>query len=252
MLVSIIMPAYNAEKTIKESINSVLSQTYENFELIVVNDCSRDNTEEIIKEFESCDSRVHYYKNEANSGVSYTRNRGVKLAKGDFIAFLDSDDMWTETKLWEQVEFVKNNPQAKLVFTGSGFIDNDGVLQEYVMEVPEKISFRKLLKQNLISCSSVMVESSYIKNVSMPDDKMHEDYATWLTILKKEKYAYGINKPLLIYRVSANSKSSNKIKAAKMTWLVYRYIGLDVFSSIYYMTFYAIKSLKKYSKIYGK
>ena len=214
MLVSIIMPAYNSEKFIRQAVDSILGQTFTNYELIVVEDCSTDKTLDILNEYSSENSRITLIRNEKNSGVSYSRNRAISIATGEYIAFLDSDDMWDNQKLEKQVNYVKSNPNADFVFTGSAFIDENDKPLNHILHVPDKISFNDLLKQNIISCSSVFIKRSIIQDIKMPNDKMHEDFATWLTILKNQKYAYGIDEPLLIYRLSSNSKSSNKIKAA--------------------------------------
>lgn len=248
-MISVVIPAYNAEKYISHTIDSVLVQTYTDYEIIVVDDCSKDKTYEIALSYADRYPNIRVYKNEQNSGVSHSRNFGVSVANGDYIAFLDSDDMWREDKLSKQVELLKQNPEAALCFTASSFIDDDGNELEYVLNVPEKIAFKTLLKQNLISCSSVVVKKSYMQEIKMQSDKMHEDFAVWLKILQKEPYAYGINEPLLKYRRLNNSKSSNKIKAAKMSWMVYRHIGLNFPQTIYYMFHYAVRSLKKYSKL---
>ena len=247
--VSVIMPAFNAEKYIEQAIKSVLDQTYSNLELIVINDCSSDKTEEIIDKFVLQDKRVKKYNNSSNLGVSKTRNFGISIAEHDLIAFLDSDDIWKSNKLQKQIEIINNNSDFNLVFTGSQFINQDGEKLDYILNVPEKISYKELLKQNVISCSSVLAQKSLFDEIKMPSDDMHEDFATWLSILKKYDYAYGINEPLLIYRISSNSKSSNKIKAAKMTYKVYKYIGLNIFERLYYFTQYSIRSLTKYSNI---
>lgn len=251
-LVSVIMPAYNSENYIKSAIDSVLAQTYGNFELILINDCSTDSTLDIMNEYAKKDARITVVSNKVNSGVSFSRNRTIMMSEGEYVAFIDSDDIWAPEKLEKQLELIASNPDAVLVYTASGFIKHDGSKIDFILHVPEKISRKELLKQNIISCSSVLVKRSCIEGVKMPDDRMHEDFATWLKILKSEKYAYGIDEPLLIYRISKNSKSSNKLKAALMTWRVYKHAGLSFFERLYYMQFYASRSLKKYTHIFKK
>lgn len=249
MNISIIMPAYNAEKYILEAIESVQNQTYSNWELLILDDNSTDDTEKLVQKKILEDKRIFYYKNSKNKGVSYTRNKGINIAKGDWIAFLDSDDVWSKEKLEKQFLLIKNYPQAKLLFTGSAFIDEKSRLLNYTLSVPTEIDYKTLLKQNIISCSSVLVKKEYVCKFNMPNDTMHEDFAVWLQILKEIPIAYGINEPLLLYRLSSNSKSSNKIKAAKMTLKVYQYIGLSIPEIIYYFCCYTIRSLKKYKNI---
>ena len=249
MFISVIMPAYNAEKTVGESIESVLKQTYRDFELIIIDDCSQDSTWDIMQCYAKRDERIRILANDMNSGVSKTRNRGIEEAKGEYIAFLDSDDLWREDKLEKQVNFLAMNPETKLIFSASSFITHDRKPLDYILQVPEKVSRQSLLKQNVISCSSVLVARSCVLDIPMPSDKMHEDFAVWLTILKTEPFAYGINEPLLVYRLSKKSKSSNKTKAAWMTWRVYRYVGLNAIQSLFYMCIYTIRSLRKYKKL---
>lgn len=249
LFVSVIMPAYNAEKTIEKTISSVLNQSYDKFEIIIIDDGSKDNTAEIVSAIANKDKRIRFFRNEKNVGVSATRNRGISLAKGDWIAFLDSDDMWTADKLEKQIKLIANKARANLLFTGSSFIDENNNPYSYILKIPEVVKYRDLLKQNVISCSSVLVKKQCLSGLKMERDDMHEDFAMWLQILKKEHCAYGINEPLLIYRLSKGSKSGNKVKAAKMTFMVYRYVGLNLFQSVYYMLFYTIKSVGKYKNI---
>lgn len=251
MLISIIMPAYNAEKYIEQAIKSVQEQTYQEWELIILDDGSSDKTEMIVNEISKTDSRIQYKRNLENMGVAKTRNKGLLLAKGEWIAFLDSDDFWNKDKLEKQVELVKNSKSVKFVFTGSNFVDESGDLLGYILKVPNKITYKELLKQNVISCSSVMVEKGIIAKHLMPEmNVIHEDFATWLSVLKEVREGYGIDEPLLTYRVSSNSKSGNKLKAARMTLNVYRYIRLKWYEIVYYMFCYTVRSLKKYYGIF--
>ena len=250
-LISVVMPAYNAEKYIAKSIESVLNQTYKNIELIVVNDCSKDKTEEIIKRYCKQDARVRNYTNQINSGVSFSRNFGVEQANGEWVAFLDSDDIWKEEKLQKQIDLLKREKmEPVLVYTGSSFIDENENPYSYVRQVPETVSYKRLLNQNVISCSSVLAKKEILSSVKMEYDKMHEDFLVWLKILKNFNVcAYGVNEPLLVYRISKNSKSGNKIKAARMTYMVYKHMKLNIFQRSYYMVQYTIRSLIKYRNI---
>lgn len=185
-LVSVIMPAYNSEEYISASINSVINQTYQNWELIVIDDGSKDRTIECIRNLQKGDSRICLYKNEHNIGVSKTRNKGVKIAKGEWIAFLDSDDMWSPLKLHNQLAFADGR-NAEFTFTASSFIDEVGKAWAWIMEVPEVINYKELLRHNVISCSSVLMKKECIGNHIMKCDEMHEDFAMWLDILKNGK-----------------------------------------------------------------
>lgn len=247
-LVSVIMPAYNCEKYIEEAINSVLFQTYSNLELIVIDDGSKDNTVKIIERLIKKDSRVKFYKNEKNLGVSATRNKGISLANGDWIAFLDSDDIWEKTKVKKQIKYA-SDINAEFVFTGVSYIDENGKAYKGTFEVPNKVTYKKLMRQNVITCSSVFIKKIFFNTIKMEKDEMHEDYAVWLRVLKTGTCAYGINEPLLIYRISPNSKSGNKIKTIKMTYKVFRFIGIKPLGSTYYMIRHIIGSVIKYRKI---
>lgn len=246
--VTVVMPAYNAEKTIREAVGSVIAQTVKDWELIVIDDGSTDNTVAILTELAGSDSRIRFLQNEKNSGVSYTRNRAVALSKGEWIAFLDSDDIWQPQKLEKQLELLNKYPEMVVCYTASSFIDDKGNPFEYVMEAIEELDYKTLLHKNIMSCSSVMIRSSVMKEIKMPSDKMHEDFFVWLTVLKKYKFAYGVNEPLLVYRLSANSKSSNRLKSAKMLYNCYKAIGCNWLKRhilVFRYTFYSIKKRKK-------
>lgn len=247
-LVSIIMAAYNAEKTIEQAINSVLSQTYTNFELLVVNDCSKDRTVELVKSIAATDQRVRLISNVKNSGVSYTRKHGLEEANGSWIAILDSDDAWAPDKLEKQIELQKKM-NADLLFTGSAFMDSDGQPIDWYLQAPTEVTYRQLLKQNVLSNSSTLVRKELYAKYYAVGDGMHEDFAIWLSILKEGRKAYGVDEPLLIYRIAKSSKSGNKVKAAKMNWNTYRYVGLNVVEAAYYEAWYMFKNVMKYANL---
>jgi teichuronic acid biosynthesis glycosyltransferase TuaG len=247
-LVSIIMAAYNAEKTIELAIESVLNQTYSNFELLVINDCSKDGTAKLVEDFSAKDNRVRLISNEKNSGVSFTRKHGLEEANGSWIAILDSDDAWAPEKLEKQIE-LQNRTNADLLFTGSAFMDSEGRPIDWYLHAPAEATYRQLLKQNVLSNSSALVRKElYAKHYAVGDG-MHEDFAIWLSILKEGKKAYGVDEPLLIYRIAKSSKSGNKIKAAKMNWNTYRYVGLNVVEAAYYEAWYMFKNVMKYANL---
>lgn len=247
-LISIIMAAYNAEKTIERAISSALNQTYHNFELIVVDDCSRDGTVRLVENIIKRDNRVRLILNDKNSGVSYTRKHGLDEAKGTWVAILDSDDAWMPEKLSRQIELQKKM-NADIVFTGSAFMNSDGKPINWYFHAPKEVTYSQLLKQNVLSNSSALVRKElYAKHYAF-GDRMHEDFAIWLGILKEGRKAYGVDEPLLIYRIAKSSKSGNKIKSAKMNWNTYRYVGLNPIVALYYEIWYIINGLLKYKNL---
>ncbi len=243
--VCIIMAAYNAEKTITAAIRSVIDQTYPYWELIVIDDCSTDATVSIVKSISVVEPRIHLLRNRINRGVSQSRKRGLEYAKSKWIAILDSDDVWTPDKLKKQIEFAEEK-SADLIFTGSFFMDDGGNRLEWFLQIPPTLSYQKLLKQNLISNSSVLVNKELYKKYYVMGNEIHEDFAIWLEITKAGHVAYGINEPLLVYRLTKSSKTRNKLKAAQMNWNTYKYIGLNPMVSAYYMFWYTINGLLKY------
>jgi len=250
-LISVIIPAYNAEKTIEEAVNSVLSQSYDNLEVIVVDDCSTDRTKQIIEEMAGKDPRIKCISNETNIGVLKTRLAAVHEAFGKWIAFLDSDDIWEKDKLEKQVK-LQEETASHLVYTGTGYIGKTGNPLSWVLHVPKEVTYRKLLKQNVISNSSVLVMKDiylHYTPVSEDDKDLHEDFACWLSILKNGFKVCGIDEPLVKYRVSSDSMTGNKFHAAVLNWRTYRFIGLNIFQAAFYMIFYTINGIIKYNHI---
>lgn len=242
---TIIMAAYNAGATLDIAIKSVQAQTYTDWELIVVNDCSKDNTLEIADSFAKSDPRIRVISNESNLGVSITRKKALDTAKGEWIAVLDSDDIWDQYKLEKQFALAEKE-NADLVFTGSAFIDNDGNPINWQLHVPENISYRELLKQNLVSNSSVLVKKEFYEQFYAADKSIYSDFAMWLKMAKAGYKIIGLNEPLLTYRLSTGSISRNKVKSAFRTWQTYRYVGLNLFEAAYFMCWYTVRGVRKY------
>jgi len=218
--ISIIMPAYNAENHIRDSINSVIEQHYTNWELIVVNDKSLDSTKQIIQEYVEKDNRIHFINNEVNLGVAKARNVAIDFATGNYIAFLDSDDLWDRNKLLEQVSFASDNNYA-FTFTAFRTMNGNGELSNKIFDAPKVISYKELLKTCYMGCLTVMVRSDLLKKDGMPLVKA-EDYATWLLILKENNInAYGLNKVLASYMIH-QSISSNKFETNRWVFNIYR------------------------------
>lgn len=249
-LISVVIPAYNAEKTIEKAIQSAIGQTYSDLEVVIIDDCSQDGTIKIVADYAKIDNRIRVFQNHTNKGVAFSRNRGVGAARGEWIAFLDSDDRWDMSKLEKQAALLEQNPFCSLCFTGSAFENSEGIRCNYTLHVPEKMKYHDLLKQNLISCSSVLVKKEVLIKFPMKSDpKIHEDLATWLKILKDGAEAVGIDEPLLIYRLSSQSKSGNKLQAARMQWKTYKVAGIGYLKSTRYFFTYAWRNIKKYLHI---
>ena len=242
--VSIIMPSYNSAKFIKKAIDSVLTQSYSEWELIIVDDCSTDNSVKIIEEYSEIDSRIILIKKNINSGVADTRNFAVKFANGTYLAFLDSDDIWHSEKLKSQVDFmIKNN--ASISFTQYFRIDiNDSIIKE-VRNIPKLVTYNDLLKGNSIAMSTSMIDYKKIENVFF--EKIgHEDYYFWLNILKLGTVAHGLKESLVFYRVHQSSLSSNKFKAIKYTWYIYKnMLKLNLLETMYYFFIHEFRAIIK-------
>ena len=247
-LVSVIMPAYNSARTLEDAASSVLEQTYENIELLIADDDSSDDTSEICQALASKDSRVHVITNTSNQGALKTRLKAIREAKGEWIAFLDSDDLWKPDKLSKQLALM-NDTGCDLVYTGSSFIDENGQPYEWILHVPERTEYKQLLKQNIISNSSVLVKKDlFVRFAPDNEDKhdMHEDFACWLGMLRAGHTARGIDEPLITYRLSKSSMSGNKLKAYSMNMYTYKYVGLGFFSRLYYQMCYSVNGIRKY------
>lgn len=220
--ISIIIPVYNAEKYIQETIESVLNQTYDNFELIAVNDNSTDRSVQIIKSLMDNDERIVLIDNEKPSSAARARNTGIMAATGDVIAFLDADDIWHKEKLEKTFDFMieKSSP---FVFTGYEFADEEGKGLGKVVRVPEYLNYDKALSRTIIFTSTVMFDLKRLlrEDILMPEIKS-EDTATWWRILRKGVIANGLDENLVYYRRVGRSLSSNKIEAVRRIWNLYR------------------------------
>ncbi|EPC04108.1 hypothetical protein L861_02015 [Litchfieldella anticariensis FP35 = DSM 16096] len=242
MKVSIVMPAYNAASFIGKSIESVLSQTYEDWELLIIDDASSDGTSEIIKEYSESDSRVFSFSQVKNMGAAEARNLGIRHASGKYIAFLDSDDFWYPDKLEKQVSFIRKSG-SPFVFSAYQKVDEHGN-KLGVIGVPEKVSYNELLKSCVIGCLTVIYDVDALGKVYMPLIRKRQDFGLWLRILKLTPYAYGQNIILAEYTVRENSISSRKNSAAAYQWKLYRDVEkLSVLKSAYYFSHYAVRGV---------
>lgn len=248
-LVSIITPAYNAAEYIAETIESVLAETYPYWEMLIVNDCSTDNTAKIAQSYAAKDRRIKLINLTENSGAAIARNTVIQNAKGRYIAFLDSDDLWKKEKLQKQLKFMQQNGYAFTFMAYEHFKSNKENIKNKV-PAPKKLKYRDALKGNQIGCLTVMLDRKQLARIKFTEQK-HEDYILWLNILKTGITAYGINESLALYR-TGNSKSisSNKLQSALWTWNVYRKVQkLSILKSIYYMCFYLKNGIMKHNNL---
>lgn len=232
-LVSIIMPTYNCAKFIGKTIESVIAQTYENWELIIVDDCSKDNTEEVVSKYK--DNRIKYHRLENNSGAAVARTEAMKKARGSYMSFLDSDDLWKKDKLEKQLEFMNKN-NYNFTCTEYEQIDEEGNKLNKVIKVKKRADYNRILLDCPVGNSTVMYNVEKLGKFEVPNIRKRNDDALWLQILKKEKYIYGMPDILMEYRIRSNSISSNKLSLVKYHWQLYREIEhLSVFRSVFHI-----------------
>lgn len=213
-MVSVIMPCYNAKHLISQSIDSVLSQTYENWELLITDDCSTDNSVEIVKRYCKMDSRIDLLVSKQNQGIAKTRNLSIERAKGHFIAFLDNDDLWLPNKLEKQVNFMIENGYA-FTYTGYELIDNDGASMNKVILTQGVMDYSRYSRNTIIGCGTVMIDRHITGDFRMPHNDTSDDMALWLSLMRKGFNAYPLNEVLLKYRITINSASSKKTQGSK-------------------------------------
>ncbi len=243
-LISVITPAYNSEQFIGETISSVLQQTYTNWEMMIVDDCSKDRTREIVEEYKKKDSRIKFFVLEENSGSAVARNKAMDEAAGQYFAFLDSDDCWLPEKLEKQLKFMQEKDIA-FSYTTYVRIQEDGTRTNAISNTPVSVNYDDLMKRCVIGCLTVMLDMDKIGKMRMVNIRTRQDYVFWLHITKKGFLAYGLPEILAEYRLVGNSISSNKWKAAKRNWYVFREIEKQSLpKSIWYFAHYVIRSIR--------
>lgn len=220
-LVSILTPSFNSEKFIVQTIQSVQKQTYPNWELIIVDDCSTDSTKSIIEQFVANDTRILFFQTTKNSGAGISREMALSKAEGDYIAFLDADDLWKPQKLEKQIQFMKEN---KLPFTFAFYdcINEEGVSLNKRVEAPKTLTYRQLFFCNYVGNLTGIYDINYFGKISIPSVRKRQDWIVWLTILKKVKKAKPVPESLALYRIRENSLSASKVDLLKHNFGVYR------------------------------
>lgn len=248
-LVSVIMPVYNSEKFLEVATNSVINQTYKNWELILIDDCSTDTTQIIISHLQSRDSRIRSARLESNSGAAIARNEAVKLAKGQYLAFLDSDDYWYPKKLSKQIEFMKNNGYYFSCTNYDKINENGESLNQVIKVIKREYNYMDILKNNPGN-STVIYDANKIGKVYIPDIKKRNDYVMWLSVIKKTDALYGLDETLASHRVRKGSLSYKKIELVKYQWHVYRKIErLSLMMSTYLIVYMFLKIIsRKFNK----
>ena len=244
--VSIVVPVYHAEKYIRETLDSVLAQTYSDWELLLVVDGREDPTIEVIEAYvqKKQETRIRLLIQEANKGAALARNRGVQEATGRYVAYLDADDLWKPGKLEKELAFMQEQAAA-FVFTGYEFADENAVGLGKVVRVPQRLVYREALKNTTIFTSTVLFDTEKIGKelLEMPNVRS-EDTALWWKLLRSGYDAYGLDENLVYYRRPAKSLSSNKLVAIKRIWNLYRKVeGLSVPYSCYNFCFWAVRAV---------
>lgn len=244
-LITVVMPNYNGHRFVEQAIDSVIAQTYSNFELIVVDDCSTDNSLQLIQKKASLDNRIRIIALKKNVGVANARNIAIAQAKGIYTAFLDNDDLWVEDKLERQFLLAKKG--ASIVYSSYDFIDekNNSIRKPFI--VPPQTNYYKMLSSNIIGCSTCFVKTDLLKKYKFNPDFYHEDYVLWMELLQTNVVAYGEKKVLMHYRLVSGSRSNKKKNAAKERWIIYRKgLKLSILVSVWAFLRYAISGVKKY------
>lgn len=244
-MVSIITPTFNSSKFIKDTYTSILSQTVTDWEWLVTDDCSTDDTWSILRGFAESDERVKIVRNEKNSGAAVTRNRSLSRINGEYIAFIDADDIWKPEKLQVQLSFMDN--RIDFSFTAYEIISENGNTLDKFVDLHHLGEFTyedMLRKKATMGCSTVILRRSAFEGLQMPLIRTGQDYAFWLKLLRTGKKAHLLNKPYTKYRIVNNSISRNKVKKAKRQWQVYREIeNLNLFKSAECFFFYAFRAV---------
>ncbi len=246
-LVSVITPVYNAEEVIGKTLESIFAQTYKNIEIVLVDDCSKDNSQQVIREYQKNHPEICYFRQPTNQGAGAARNKALELAKGQYVAFLDADDLWYPEKIEKQIRLLKEKKGA-FSYTAIEMIDAYGKVVKKKRKVKEQINYRFLLKNTMIATSTVLIDRKIIGDFRMPLRRGGQDYATWLIILRNGTIAYGINEALEQYRIgNKNSLAGKKGKSIKQVWEIQtKQENINKFRVFINLCFFILNAIKKY------
>lgn len=245
-LVSIITPSFNSAKFIAETIQSVQHQTHQNWEMIIVDDGSFDETEHIVRSITEKDKRIQFYKLTQNSGPAVARNTGIEKASGKYMTFIDADDIWFPTFIENSITTID---ETGIPFVFSSYKRANEQLEFVYSDfiVPNKVSYSDILKSNSISCLTAFVEIQKLGKKYMPLIRKRQDMGLWLNYLKVVPFAHGIQETQAIYRIRENSLSRKKSDLIKYQWQFYRNVEkLNIFQSLYYMSHWMYRGFMKY------
>lgn len=242
-LVSVITPNYNGANFIIDTIKSVQAQTYSNWEMLIVDDNSSDDSISIIEEYIKTDQRIKLFKNTENLGAAVSRNIAIENAKGRFIAFLDGDDLWKVNKLERQIEFMLTNKYS-FTYTWYDQITESSTFIKKIENLPIKISYDELLSKNIVGCLTAIYDTKTFGKIYMPLIRKRQDFGLWLKLLKQENCGYCLNENLAEYRIRENSVSSNKFDLIRYHWYLYHEIEkFNKLKSFYLIYKYIIRNL---------
>ena len=249
-LISIITPTYNSERYIAETIQSVIDQSYKEWEMIIIDDNSTDDSVAIIKSLIKDENRIILIELDENKGAAFSRNIGLQEASGKYISFLDSDDLWHRNKFEEQMIFMSKN-EYPITFTTYELIDENGNSMNKIVQAKSSLGLNDYMKNTIIGFSTAIIDREKVGNFKFQNIRMKQDFQLWISILGSGFIAYGLDKNLVKYRIHDKSLSSNKLKAAIQVWNVLHNIEkIGFFHSVYYFSFYAINALIK--RLFGK
>ena len=244
--VSIVLPSFNSENFIGKTLISVINQTFLDWELIVIDDCSSDGTVEVVKRYMAGDSRIRLLENDSNQGAAVTRNKGIASSKGRYLAFIDSDDQWDKVKLRKQLGYMKD---ADIAFCYTKYSIQAAERCEVFIDIPASLTRHELLKNNRICTSTVIIDTDVFGRITMPLIRRGQDLAFWLVLLKFCGRAHLCDHSLTMYIKREHSLSSNKFTSARWVWLLYRDIEkMSFFTTSFYFINYAINGVIKHYK----